>query len=197
MKRVPVVLTLALLISIALPLPAAVQTPAPVKVKPALLVIDIQNAYLPYMAEQDRKLGMEMINYVIALFRANDMPVIRVYHTDPAQGPKPGTEPFEFPKTVAIKDSDAMVTKSFPSAFKQTELDTILKEKGVNTLFLVGLSAVGCVNATYHGAQDHDYTVFMVKDSLLSHDAALTKSIQEINDTIGYEALRLVLRAAH
>ncbi len=87
------------------------------------------------------------------------------------------------------------IIKNYPSAFKKTELDKLLKAKGCNTLFLCGLSAVGCVLATYHGAMDLDYDVFMLKDALISHDAALTKSVQEICKTIDYYALKLVLES--
>ncbi len=38
--------------------------------------------------------------------------------------------------------------------------------------------------------------VFMVKGSLISHDAELTKSVQEMTKTISFSALRLVLRMA-
>jgi nicotinamidase-related amidase len=167
----------------------------PAKIKPALLVIDIQNAFLPYMDEKDKKMGMEVINYFIALFRANGFPVIRVYHTDPKGGPKPDSEEFEFPKTVAILPDDAKVIKNYPSAFKKTDLDKMLKAKGCNAVFLCGLSAVGCVLATYHGAMDLDYDVFMLKDALISHDASLTKAVQEICKTIDYYALKLVLES--
>jgi nicotinamidase-related amidase len=166
---------------------------ATVKIKPALLVIDIQNAYLPYMDEKDKKMGMEMINYFIALFRANGYPVIRVYHSDLKSGPKPDSEPFEFPKTVTILPEDAKIIKNYPSGFKKTGLDKMLKEKGCNTLFLCGLSAVGCVLATYHGAMDLDYEVFMLKDALISHDASLTKAVQEICKTTDYYSLKLLL----
>lgn len=169
--------------------------PVPARIKPALLVIDIQNAYLPYMDEKDKNMGMEMINYFIALFRASGFPVIRVYHTDLKTGPKPDSEEFAFPKTVAIQPDDSMIIKNYPSAFKKTELDKILKAKGCDTLFLCGLSAVGCVLATYHGAMDLDYDVFMLKDALISHDAALTKAVQEICKTIDYYALKLVLES--
>jgi hypothetical protein len=40
---------------------------------------------------------------------------------------------------------------------------------------------------------DLDYDVFMLKDSLISHDASLTKAVQEICKTIDYYALKLVL----
>lgn len=193
MKRTALMILLA---ALALSVAAAAE-PAKAKttaIAPALLVIDVQNAYLPYMDEKDKKMAMEGINYYIQLFRANDFPVIRVYHTDPAQGwPKPGSEEFQFPKTVAVREDDPMVVKNYGNAFRKTELDKLLKEKGRNTLFLCGLSAVGCVLATYHGAMDHDYEVFMCRQALISHDAALTKAVQEFSQTIDYSALKLLL----
>ncbi len=171
------------------------KAPAP-RMKPALLVIDIQNAYLPYMSEQDKKMGMEMINYAIALFRENGYPVIRVYHTDLEGGPKPDSEAFQFPSSVTIKPDDPKIIKNYPNAFKKTDLEKVLKEKDCNTLFLCGLSAVGCVLATYHGAMDHDYSVFMIKDAVISHDTALTKAVLEICPSVGYTALKVMLENA-
>jgi nicotinamidase-related amidase len=190
-----VLLILLLMISLAWVYAAEKAKPAPVTPKPALLVIDIQNAYLPRMDEQDKKTAMEMINYFIALFRANGFPVIRVYHSDLKQGPKPDSEEFAFPGTVAIQNDDPMIIKNYGSAFKKTDLDKLLRAQGCNTLFLCGLSAVGCVLATYYGAVDLDYRVFMLKDALISHDAALTQSVQQICRTIDYGALKLVLES--
>ncbi len=193
MKKIILLILLLLVISMAWLRAAETAKAVPAKVKPALLVIDIQNAYLPRMDDSDKKLGMEMINYYIGLFRANGFPVIRVYHTDLKMGPKPDSEEFEFPKTVAVLADDAKIVKNYPSAFKKTELDKLLRAKGCDTLFLCGLSAVGCVLATYHGANDLDYKVFMLKDALISHDAALTKAVQQISRTIDYFALKLLL----
>jgi nicotinamidase-related amidase len=187
----PMILSTAILFS---GISAAAQTASPpVRMKPALLVIDVQNAYLPLMDEKDKKTGLDMINYFIALFRATGYPVIRVYHTDPKMGPAPGSEAFEFPKTVAIRDDDPKVVKNYPDAFNKTGLDKLLKDMGCNAVFLCGLSAVGCVLGTYHGALDHDYQVFMAKDALISHDAALTKAVQEFCQTIDFYALKLLL----
>ncbi len=195
MKKVILLIVFLLVVSFFWLSAADAAKAAPAKIKPALLVIDIQNAYLPFMDEKDKKMGMEVINYFIALFRDNSFPVIRVYHTDLKRGPKPGSEEFEFPKTVAILPDDAQIIKNYPSAFKKTELDKMLKAKGCNTLFLCGLSAVGCVLATYHGAMDLDYDVFMLKDALISHDASLTKAVQEICKTTDYYSLKLLLES--
>jgi nicotinamidase-related amidase len=196
MKRCLVLVTLVVLLLVPALTASAVEKPAPPGMKPALVVMDVQNAWLPYMDEQDKKIGMEHINWAINLFRDNGFPVIVVYHTDPENGPAPGTEAFEFPKTVAIRADDPKVVKNYGSAFKKTELDRMLKERGVNTVFLVGLSAVGCVLATYHGGDDLDYKVFMVKHALISHDAALTKSVYDICANISPSALKLLLETA-
>jgi len=196
MRRTAVVLALVVLAVSFVPAAVAAENPAPPRMKPALLVIDVQNAWLPHMDERDVKVAMDHINWAIVLFRDNGFPVIRVYHTDPKDGPAPGSEAFAFPKTVAIKDDDPMVVKNYGNSFKKTDLDKVLKEKGVNTVFLVGLSAVGCVLATYHGANDLDYNVFMVKHALISHDAALTKSVYDICTNISPAALKLLIENA-
>ena len=169
---------------------------AAAKGKPALIVMDIQNAFMPYMDGEETEGAMPMINATIELFRKHGLPVIRVYHTDPAYGPQPGTEPFEFPATIRIQDSDPMVVKTHPSAFNQTELDRILREQGADTVFLTGLSAVGCVLATYFDADRLDYRVFMVRDGLISHKAELTESVEEMTGAVGYEAIEYMLAGA-
>ncbi len=171
------------------------KAPSP-KMKPALLVIDVQNGYLPLMSEQDKQMALEMINGAIGMFRQAGHPVIRVYHTSPGWGPQPGSEGFEFSKSVAILPDDAKVVKHFPSAFQKTELEALLREKGINTLFLTGLSATGCVLATYHGAIERDFATFMVKDALLSPDTELTRAIERISETVGFGALQVMLQNA-
>ena len=162
---------------------------APATGKPALLVVDIQNAYLPYMDAKTKDISMYMINAAIDLFRANGCPIIRVYHTDPKEGPPPGTEPFEFPASVHVRADDPKVVKNFPSAFKKTDLEKILRDRGCDTVFICGLSAVGCALATYFDARGHDFNTFMIKDALMSHRADLTRSVEEITEAVGFDAI--------
>lgn len=161
--------------------------------KPALIVIDIQNEYLPFVPEREKEMALWMINGAIWLFREHGFPVIRVYHTDLKWGPKPDSEEFQFPTSVNIKEDDPKIIKNYPSAFKKTELETILREKGCNTLFLCGLSAVGCVLATYHTAMDLDFNVFMVKDGLMSHKSEYTDFIEEILDSVTFKTMEVML----
>jgi len=162
------------------------------EMKPALVVIDIQNKFLPYMSD-DRDKVLEMINWAIYVARAYNIPVIRIYHTNPGMGPEPGTEDFEFPKTIKITDDDPKVIKNFADGFKKTDLDKILKEKGINTLFLCGLSATGCVLATYHGAMDLDYDVFMLKEAIISGDEELTDAVKQICESVSLDTFNFMM----
>lgn len=86
-----------------------------------------------------------------------------------------------------------MIVKNYPSAFKNTELEGLLREKECNTLFLCGLSAVGCVLATYHGAMERDYDVFMIKNALMSHKAQYTDFVEDVFDTVNWKTVQFML----
>jgi nicotinamidase-related amidase len=162
-------------------------------IKPALLVIDIQNAYLKGMAQQDKDIAMPDINYYIDLFRTNGYPVIRIYHYSKKFGPEQGTDEFEFPSSVEIKSGDPKIIKTYPDGFNKTDLNKILQEKGVNTVFLCGLSAVGCILATWIGAQNNDYNAFMIKDAIMSHNSDYTNQIEVMFDAVGSDVINLIL----
>ena len=166
------------------------------RMRPVLIVIDIQNQFKDYIPERDRQIGIYMINASIELFRRYGYPVIRVYHSDPQWGPKPGSPEFQFFDGVMVDSSDVMVIKNYPSSFKKTELDKILKGMNRNTVFLCGLSAVGCVISTHFAAKDLDYKSFMIKDAIMSHVTKYTDSIEEMFDAVGYEAMEAMLENA-
>lgn len=170
-------------------------TPVPgASFKPVLLVVDIQNEYLPVMDQNDVKPGMEAITAVIGIFRKYNYPVIRVHHSEIGQGPAPGTEAFEFPRTVPVTADDPQIIKNHPSAFTKTSLDSLLKARGCNAVYVCGLSAVGCALATYFGAMDRGYDTYMVRDALISHDANYTNMVRNITAALPSSFVELNLR---
>ena len=144
--------------------------------KPALLVIDIQNAWLDASKELrrsvDRRVGT--INKSIALFRRKNLPVIVIYHTDRKRGPKPGTKKFEFSPAIDVRGTDIKVIKNYPNAFNKTDLVEVLRKGGCDTVFIVGLSASGCALATCLGAIDEDLKSYLVR--LLMEKEKMAKS---------------------
>jgi nicotinamidase-related amidase len=162
-------------------------------IKPALLVIDIQNAFLNIIPEKEKTIAMANINNYIELFRSHGFPIIRIYHSSKEYGVVPGTDQFEFPTSVLIKPEDTRVIKTYSDGFNKTDLDKILREKGSNTLFLCGLSSVGCVLATWLGAFNYDYKAFLIKDAIMSHNEEYTKNIEEMFDAVGYDIIKLII----
>jgi len=71
-----------------------------------------------------------------------------------------------------------------------------LREKKCNTLFLCGLSSVGCVISTYFGARDLDFNTFLIKDAIMSHNTTYTRNIEEIFGAVNDEVVKLMLESA-
>ena len=163
------------------------------QINPALLVIDVQNRYLTSIPQRDKELAIFLINLLIDLFRKHEFPIIRIYHHNEENGPRPGTEEFEYPSSVLVKAEDTQIIKTYSDSFNKTNLDRILREKGSNTLFLCGLSAVGCVLATRTGANNYDYKSFIVKDAIMSHNTDYTKNVEVMFDAVSYDVVKLIL----
>jgi nicotinamidase-related amidase len=193
MKKTAVILTILLMISSGRSFSQDQKEQTKAQIKPALLIIDIQNVYLSMVPEREKEVALYYINGLIELFRNHGYPIIRIYHHDAESGPKPGTEQFEFPSMIKIEPGDAKVIKTYGDGFNKTDLDKVIREKGSNTLFLCGLSAVGCVLATWVGAQNHDYKAFMIKNAIMSHNSDFTNNVEEMFDAVSYDVVKLIL----
>jgi len=167
-----------------------------ISVRPALLVIDIQNAFLAMMDGKEKEMAMTNINYYIKLFRSHDCPVILIYHQSKEYGVEPGTDQFKFPASVLIEPGDTSVIKTYPDAFNKTDLNKVIKEKGCNTLFLCGLSAVGCVLSTWVGAYNNDYKAFLIKDAIMSHNPEYTDNVEEMFNAVSYDVINMILESS-
>ncbi len=167
--------------------------------KPALFVQDIQNFWLyePDSNQElrksvERRLGV--INEAIAWFRAHKLPVIVGYTVDEEQGLVQGTESYAVPRTVKVEKTDLGVTKLHASAFANPELGQALRKEGCDTIVIAGLSASGCVLATYFAAPDWNIRPYIVKGGVASHNEEHVRFAEEICDTIAvhdFESLLL------
>ena len=188
MKKVILIL-FALIFSVSLTAQEKKSEPT----KPALVVIDVQKAFITMVGEREKAIAVYMINEYINMFRKLDLPIIFVLHSSEEYGITPGTPEYEFIDEIPIQEGDIRVIKTYTNAFTKTELDKVLKEKGVNTLFLCGLSSVGCVLATWFGAKDYDYKAFLLKYALMSHDANYTDQIEIIFGALEMEAVEVMV----
>ena len=143
--------------------------------KRALVVIDLQNEYLP-----TGKLPLSGIEgavanaaKVIADARAKDIPVIHVRH-EFAHGEmpvfEPGSEGVQIQPAVAPQAGEPVVVKNYPNSFRDTNLKQLLDEKDVNELVVVGAMSHMCVDAGVRAAADMGYPVTVIHDACATMD---------------------------
>jgi len=154
----------------------------------ALLVMDYQAGILDRVPAADELLARAadtiamvrgyggQIGYVRVAFEDADYDAIpptsmmgarvasagRAFHAD-----SPATA---IPDHVAPQPGDIVVRKTRVGAFSTTDLDEQLRERGVDTLILAGLSTSGVVLSTVRDAHDRDYRVFVLADLTADRD---------------------------
>jgi len=136
----------------------------------ALLLIDIQNDYFPGGAFEQHDMATAANNAaaLLAHFREKDLPLIHVRHESLREGASfflPGTPGADIHESVAPNDSEPVVQKNFPNSFRQTKLQEILKEKGIENLVICGAMSLMCIDATTRAAADMGYNVSVAEDA--------------------------------
>ena len=92
--------------------------------KPALLVIDMQNEFfdINQACSDSLKSAIEYINAAIALFREKNLPIVVIQHKDEEQGLVPGKPGFDVPTNVKLEPHDLRIVKTYGNSFTKTGL---------------------------------------------------------------------------
>ena len=151
--------------------------------KHAVIVVDLQNDYLPTgkYALEGIQAAVANAAAVIEHARAKEQPVICVQHlATGADAPffVPGTPGVEFIPEVAPRAGDPIVVKHHPNAFLATELRPLLDELSVTDVTIVGAMSHMCIEATARAASDFGYKVTVV------HDACATRDLEFDGGTV-------------
>lgn len=165
--------------------------------KPALLVVDIQNAWIDENKDLKESVDKRIntINRAIRWFRKKKLPIVVVQHEDRKCGVTSGSRPFECIDALEIRDDDLRVTKHYPNSFCKTNLAAILRKNQCDAVVIVGLSASGCALATAFGALDHDMDSYFVMNGVASHSEEHARFAEEICGTVKVGSFdRILLR---
>ncbi|QBE66921.1 cysteine hydrolase family protein [Pseudoduganella lutea] len=143
--------------------------------KKAVVVVDLQNEYLP-----TGKLALEGIDEalgnaarVIADARTRGDLVVNVRHesSDPAMPFfQPGTDGVRIHAAVAPAAGEPVIVKNFPNSFLKTDLKDILDKNGIEEVTVVGAMSHMCIDATTRAASDLGYRTKVVHDACATRD---------------------------
>ena len=163
------------------------QQAAPLK-DSALVMIDCQNTYRSgIMQLTGVEEALQEAQKLLHMARALKIPVFHIRHDAGPGTPYDVNAPIgAIADEVAPVAGEAVITKHYPNAFIQTDLDTQLKAAGVKNLVLAGFMTHMCINSTAHGAFNLGYNVAVVASATASRplQAANGKvlSAQEVHD---------------
>jgi isochorismate hydrolase len=147
----------------------------------ALLAIDMQN-YFQRIAQP----VLKNILRVIQTCRPQNIPVIFTQHghTDPDSDGGilgrwwgelivGGTEDWKFLPEMKIEPNDTTIAKKRYSAFFGTDLDKILRSRGIQDLIISGVMTNLCCETTARDAFMKDYRVFFLIDGTATRKSEL------------------------
>jgi nicotinamidase-related amidase len=81
---------------------------------------------------------------------------------------------------LAVQPSDIMIDKPGYSAFHATDLDHILRARGVETLVLTGVTTDVCVHSTLRSAIDRGYDCVTISDATACHDHHIQQAMLQL-----------------
>lgn len=134
----------------------------------ALLLIDIQEGFKdPKWGKRNNQDAESNIAALLGAWRAAKRPVIHVQHVslEPQSVFKPGSPGVEIQPFARPVSNELLVQKQVNSAFIGTRLDAILKQRGVTSLVIVGLTTDHCVSTTARMAGNLGYRTIVVSDA--------------------------------
>jgi nicotinamidase-related amidase len=173
---------------------------APLNLDPArtaLLVMDFQPGIIGMLSEPDALVAR--VAETIALARRHGVHVgyVRVAFTDADYDDAPaksrmaaqvraagGAFDADAPGTaiderVAPEPGEIVVRKIRVGAFSTTDLDAQLRERGVDTLILAGISTSGVVLSTVRDAYDRDYELLVLADACADREPGVHEFLTE------------------
>jgi nicotinamidase-related amidase len=142
------------------------QIPTPIE-HSALLVVDIQDSFKATSRWERRNnpLFEENVDRLIQAWRGAGLPVIFVLHTDPDPGFETTSPFFKLMDFLKPELGEPVIVKNTRNAFTSTNLQEMLREKGVERLVVTGISTEQCCETTTRVAADLGFDVDFVTEA--------------------------------
>lgn len=161
----------------------------------ALVLVDIQRKFSESTEgiRTSSSERMDTVNSAISRFRSTGNPVVYVRYTGEMYDGKPVSEELESfdPDLLPPEAGDAVVCKAEMNAFKGSDLESVLRTRGCDTVLIAGMVAHCCVAATYFGAFDRGFSAYLLAHGTSATDPENVEAVERICRTIGVSDLGL------
>jgi nicotinamidase-related amidase len=132
----------------------------------ALLVVDVQNGVVAGAHERDSVVAN--VAGLVDRARQEHVPVVWVQHND--EWLARGSDEWGIVPELKPDDAEPLVEKSYGDSFEDTNLESVLAERGVGRLVVAGAETDACIRCTLHGAFVRGYDATLVGDAHTTGD---------------------------
>ncbi|MGN6467778.1 MAG: cysteine hydrolase family protein [Rhizobiaceae bacterium] len=148
---------------------------ASVPCRTALILIDVQQAFVEREKAGERRNNPDALANIVRLlttFRERGMAIFHVRHasTEPDSLLRPGRSGYQPIAEARELDGEPMLVKHVNAAFIGTDLEKRLRQGGIETLVIAGITTNHCVETTARMAGNLDFDVRLVSDACYTFD---------------------------
>jgi nicotinamidase-related amidase len=141
-------------------------TSLPDRPNTALLVVDMQEGVVGDAYEVDRVVAN--ISTLVTRARDADVPVIWVQHSD--EELEQGSAAWRLVPALEPAEHEPVVHKQYGDSFEETDLESLLADRGIGRLVVTGAQTDACIRSTLHGALARGYDATLVGDAHTTED---------------------------
>ncbi len=143
--------------------------------KPALLLIDLQQAFLDedfWGGNRNNPDAENVCSDILDKWRELNLPLFHIRHSSQDQNSllhssKPG---FAFNDLIVPQSNESIITKNVNSAFIGTNLKETLESQNIDTLVIVGLTTNHCISTTTRMAGNFGFNTYLISDSTATYN---------------------------
>ena len=137
--------------------------------KTALVLVDLQNDYFPggRWTLEGVDQAAAQASKLLEVFRAYQLPIIHVQHINSAaEAPffVEDTAGADIHPKVSPEDGEEVVIKNQVNSFQGTDLNRLLKDKGIESIVICGAMSHMCVDAITRAGKDFGYHCTVIHD---------------------------------
>lgn len=142
--------------------------------KSLLLIIDVQKGFDdPRWGRRNNPDAETNVSRLIQHWRKHSLPLVFFKHNsrNPDSPLFPGKEGNKIKEVALPKNDEVVMEKSVNSCFIGTKLDSWIRSRNIDTIFMAGLTAEHCVSTTARMSANMGYTTVVVPDATASFES--------------------------
>jgi len=156
----------------------------------ALIVVDVQKGLTQKNSIYQEQLFLDSVNQAIFSFRKTYSHIVFVHHNNKflvANSPD-----WEIDDRIDSSMLDFSIQKHHADAFRNTDLDIHLKERGITDVYICGIASHSCIKYTCFGGLAHGFTTHLIRNAHSCWNKNAAELIRHTEDELALLGVKIL-----